>query len=549
MLEKNHADTLTSKWEPILEGIDDQNVRESTAILLENQARHLLNEQMKETGVLSEAGSTTNAQTTVGSIGTFQKFAFPLVRRVFPELIANKIVGVQPMQGPVSQIFYLGYDRATDSRRQAIYSKYNLTYGQRDIGEASGQWGNNSGASGALDTIGTSSVGGDLLPSVSATFSGGLTDASSTVGGKIAAFPNANTITGYNTSAGELLGQSDMEAATAAGTGASSLVSSISRAYTTGAIPEINFHIQQQPVSARTRKFRALWTLEAAQDLRAYHNLDLERELTDLLGKEIALEIDRELIEDVRGIAYDISGNQGGWARSMMDPPNSNNFQGLGNGVDTWNPSAFTYDQPAIYPSSGTNPAGQGRNVFFVDFASTAMNLSPRHIGQAYANLLAVINFASQDIYKSTYRGAGNFIVTSPYVAAIINSASKLEGGVKAGNFDGQLGANINYAGSLMGQYDVYVDPLYPDDELLMGYKGSSPMDAGFVYSPYIPVQMLPTITDPETFQPRKGLLTRYGKAVITPESRWYRVIRLIGANDYMFAPFARITNSGGYLA
>jgi len=127
MLEKNHADTLTSKWEPILEGIDDQNVRESTAILLENQARHLLNEQMKETGVLSEAGSTTNAQTTVGSIGTFQKFAFPLVRRVFPELIANKIVGVQPMQGPVSQIFYLGYDRATDSRRQAIYSKYNKT--------------------------------------------------------------------------------------------------------------------------------------------------------------------------------------------------------------------------------------------------------------------------------------------------------------------------------------------------------------------------------------------------------------------------------------
>jgi len=531
MLEKNNANTLTEKWSPILEGIDDQHTRESTAVLLENQARHLLNEQMKE-GMISEAGATTAAQTTVGGIGTFQKFAFPLVRRVFPELIANKIVGVQPMQGPVSQIFYLGYDRATQDRRETVYSKYDLTYAQNTIGDAAGQWGNGVAqeGSGSLDNF-TGTVD-DVITNT--------TDASATVGGKISAFPNENYPGGMNTSAGELMGQSDQALTVATQAGGEVTGVDISREFTTAPIPEINFHIEQQPVSARTRKFRALWTLEAAQDLRAYHNLDLERELTDLLGKEIALEIDRELIEDIRNIAYDVTGTTHGWSRDMLDPPNSNNFSGLGSNVDTWNPGSFTYDQVGMGTAPGGGQRGNNQNIFMVDFATTAMNLSPRHLGQAYANLLAVLNFASQDIYKTTYRGAGNFIVTSPFIAAILNSAAKMEGGVKAGNFEGQLGANINYAGKLMGQFDVYVDPLYPDDEMLMGYKGGSPMDSGFVYAPYIPVQMLPTITDPETFQPRKGLLTRYGKTAVTPESRFYRVIRLVGAGDHMFQPFKR---------
>ena len=156
-----------------------------------------------------------------------------------------------------------------------------------------------------------------------------------------------------------------------------------------------------------------------------------------------------------------------------------------------------------------------------------------------------MLNFASQDIYKTTYRGAGNWIVTSPMVAAILSSASKLEGGVRQGEFDGQLGANIQYKGKLMGQFDVYVDPLWPEDEIMMGYKGSSPMDSGYIYSPYIPLQMLPTITDPETFQPRKGLLTRYGKTAVSPESRFYRIIRLMGANsNFMTQPFATVKGS-----
>ena len=522
MLNKETSQTLVDKWSPILEGVNDSYTRETTAVLLENQARHILNEAQKD-GMLSEA-TPGQGPTTVGSIGTFQKFAFPLVRRVFPELIANKVVGVQPMQGPVSQIFYLGYDRLTDSRRQRIYSKYDLTYGQEAIGDAGTQYTTGS----SLDEL---VVSGDAAFN---TTSGALapTVPSATVGGQIASFPDASTTVGFDVSSGEVLGRvispsGDLNDLTGF------------NPTPNGVIPEINFHIEQQPVTARTRKFRALWTLEAAQDLRAYHNLDLERELTDLLGKEVALEIDRELIEDMRGIAYDGSSNLG-WERDLMDMPNSNDIQGAGRNGRAFNPGDFLYD----FTGAGSAPGGGQRatrnNVFFVDFASTALNLSPRHVGQAYANLLAVLNFASQDIYKTTYRGAGNYIITSPFVAAILNSAAKLEGGVKAGNWEGQLGANITYAGKLQGMFDVYVDPLYPDDEMLMGYKGSSPMDAGFVYSPYIPLQMLPTITDPETFQPRKGLLTRYGKAAVTPESRFFRIIRLVGAgSNFLFRPGA----------
>ena len=525
MLNKEISNTLCEKWSPILEGVDDQYTRETTAVLLENQARSILNEAQKD-GMLSEA-TAGQAPTSVGTIGTFQKFAFPLVRRVFPELIANKIAGVQPMQGPVSQIFYLGYDRASESRRQTIYSKYNLTYGQTDIGDATTQW-----TGGSLDSM---SQGADNYSALDTSNikANEMTVPSATVGGQIAAFPVSGRTAGYDVSSGEVLGQVVNPA--------NGYLSAIQDYDSTpnGTIPEINFHIEQQAITARTRKFRALWTLEAAQDLRAYHNLDLERELTDLLGKEVALEIDRELVEDMRGIAYDMSG--GSFQRTMLDLPNSNNITGTGTNQTAFNPTDFLYDTVGLSSAPGGGQYQTNRNVFFVDFASTALNLSPRHVGQAYANLLAVLNFASQDIYKTTYRGAGNWIVTSPLVAAILNSASKLEGGVRAGNWEGQLGANINYAGKLQGMFDVYVDPLYPDDEIMMGYKGSSPMDSGFVYAPYIPLQMLPTITDPETFQPRKGLLTRYGKAAVTPESRFFRIIRLIGAgSNYMFRPGVR---------
>ena len=495
MLENNTSKALCDKWAPILEGVSDQYTRETTAVLLENQARHVLAEQSKS-GMLEES------TTAVGNLGTFQKFAFPLVRRVFPELIANKVVGVQPMQGPVSQVFYLGMERNADGATiagETVYSKRNLTY--------KGLTASGLGRGAGLDSPPFGGTAGEVATS-SLNASGG------TMGQNIAAFPDNTTLSQWNVSAGEDLGTGNGKAN----------------------IPDLSFHIEQQAVVAKTRKFRALWTIEAAQDLKAYHNLDLERELTDLLGKE---EIDREILEDLRSIAYDAD-EAGLFDRGSLDLGGSNSIKGAGTGAGN------NHDYEYGFAASATNgeTIGGAKNVTFVDFATTSLSLAPRHVGEVYSNLLAAVNFAAQDIYKTTFRGAGNYIITSPLVAAMLQSAAKLEGGIESSEA-GTLGASIQYKGRWAGMYDVYIDPMWPEDEILIGYKGSNAMETGYVYSPYIPIQMLPTVVDPDSFQPRKGLITRYGKTAISPASRWYRIIRLVGADSrYLTQPFGTMASN-----
>jgi hypothetical protein len=528
-------DSLVQKWEPVLEGIDSDYTRRITAQLLENQAKSIVEERLSE--------DITAAATTTGQLGTFQKFAFPLVRRVYPQLLANSLVGVQPMQGPVSQVFYLGNDRARQGggagNVQTVYSKYNLTYRGltasaigSDAGDGAttgGTFTPNTGA--GLD--GDDAQSGFDLSNVLDTLSGstemvGAGAPSGTFGGRIAAWPNENALMGFNVSAGERL----------TGTG----------------IPEMTFHIEQEAVVANTRKMRALWTLEASQDLKAYHNLDLERELTDLLSKELQLEIDRELIEDLRMIAYGLRDrNLGGVDQRLMDSDyvSLGGFPGLGTGntvnddtAGTFVPAQFTYDFASDVPTTGS----ESSNIFVIDFSQSSLALYPRHVGEVYANLLAIINLASQDIYRTTMRGPGNWLLTSPLVASLLESASKLEGGVQPADGPTNIGGNsIEYKGKFMGRYDLYVDPMYPTDEIMVGYKGANAMDAGYIYAPYIPLQQLPTITDPESFQPRKGILTRYGKVQIEPYNRFYRIIRIIGPTaNYLFSPFSRNTTALG---
>ena len=522
---------MEKKWAPVLEGIQGDYERRCTAQLLENQAKAIMAESMNEAAV-------TNATTTVGKLGTFQKFAFPLVRRIYPELIFNKIGAVQPMNGPVSQIFYLGHSRHSHNdsgvaTEQLVYSKYNLTYRgltSEKIGSLANATSGLGGGTGQfLDLDGNAGDGkdgddGEFDLSNVLRFDAGAP--SSTFGGKIAGWPDSATILGYSVSAGERLSATS--------------------------IPEISYNIEQQPVVARTRKMRALWTLEAAQDLRAYHDLDLEKELTELLSNEVELEIDRELIEDIRMLAYDPNTalNFGGWHRASLDQGNSNNFEAQGGGQGPFNsgddfvPAQFLYD----FSNAGTgNPSGSDSNVFVIDFSSSALPFAPQHVGHVWANLLAVVNLASQDIYKTTHRGPGSWLLTSPLMASLLESAAKLEGGMQAAHAPTNIGnTSIEYKGKFASKYDLYVDPLYPDDEILVGYKGANPMDAGFVYAPYIPLQQLPTITDPETFQPRKGLITRYGKAAVAPAARYYRIVRVIGPTaNYLFTPFLQNGGQG----
>jgi hypothetical protein len=550
-------DTLVQKWEPVLEGIDSDYTRRVTAQLLENQAKSIVEERLTE--------DITAAATTTGQLGTFQKFAFPLVRRVYPKLLANSLVGVQPMQGPVSQVFYLGNDRAKNGgvgagNIQTVYSKFNLTYRgltASAIGSLSADnppgvavAATNAGGTFLTDAGKGGGIGldGDIAANsfdVSNVLAGsglevvGAGAGSGTMGGRIAAWPNPDMVMGYTMSAGERL----------TGTG----------------IPEMTFHIEQEAVVANTRKMRALWTLEASQDLKAYHNLDLERELTDLLSKELQLEIDRELIEDLRTIAYGMHNGEpskhGGVGTHTMDNDyvtlgGGTSFPGLGgatNATDevTFVPAQFTYDFNGGNESPRTTQLGAHKadsNVFVIDFSQSSLQLYPRHVGEVYANLLAIINLASQDIYRTTMRGPGNWLLTSPLVASLLESAAKLEGGVQPADGPTNIGRNsIEFKGKFMGRYDLYVDPMYPTDEILVGYKGANAMDAGMIYAPYIPLQQLPTITDPESFQPRKGILTRYGKVHIEPYNRFYRIIRIIGpTSNYLFSPFARNSFKNG---
>ena len=497
-----YDNALEQKWLPVLEGITDEYSRKVTAVLLENQAKSILAERVDE----------ADTPTTVGHLGTFQKFAFPLIRRVYPNLIANKIVGVQPMQGPVGQVFYLGHNRVYQGATQNIYSKYNLTY--RNLVTSALNPNSHDGFASAV--LNVSSGGGNVSIGAGTGVSGMLINTSSTYGGQIAAWPNASAGDGrWTVSAGEVLSG--------------------------GQIPEITLNIEAQPVTAGTRKMRALWTLEASQDLKAYHNLDLESELTSLLSQEMALEIDRELVEELRMLAYNVSAAGGGWEYANLDWANANNlgtFKGLGVAAapESMVMSSMTFAQGTMPTAVSTGMGTVSKNVFFVNMAKFLTGFAPQHMGHIYSNLLAVINHASQDIYKSTLRGTATFIVCSPLVAAMLESAAKLEGGLKESdgptNFTGN---GISITGKFMGRYDLLVDPMYPDDEILVGYKGPNAMDSGLVYAPYIPMQQIPTVIDPQTFQPRKGIITRYGKAVVTPANRFYRIIRLLNTSASLF--------------
>ena len=525
---------LLKRWEPLLEGIESDHIAYQTARLFENQAKEFTKQNLNEE--LSQAATTT------GKIGTFQKFAFPLIRRTYPELMFNKIGATQAMDGPVSQIFYMGNSRAIGADEQVMYSKFNITprnlvagrIGSQDDTNTDRPFSPSSNPSG-LDYAEAS--GGFDLSNVLGAVDG---SPSTTFGGRLASFPDGENILGYSVSAGERLSGS--------------------------AIPEVNMHIQKQTVQARERKMRALWTLEAAQDLKAYHNLDMEAELTDLLSKEMNLEIDRELIEDIRMIAYGpaaLGGGFGGWYLESLYQGGADNFnestgRGPGTNNGTFVAGSYEYDfsseleaeEVVVGTTAGDGINRRYSNIYVMDlgrFSGGGTGFAPQTLGHIYSNVLALINFASTDIYRTTLRGPGNVLITSPVIASMLESAAKLEGGLATADGPTNMTGNqIQYVGKFAGKYDLVVDPMFPEDEIIVGYKGSNAMDAGFFYCPYIPVQPLDTVVDPETFQPRKGILTRYGKVAVQPASRFYRVIRLIGTgSDYLTPEVFRQTRVG----
>jgi hypothetical protein len=245
-------------------------------------------------------------------------------------------------------------------------------------------------------------------------------------------------------------------------------------------IPEIDIKIESIPVTAQTRKLRARWSPELAQDLNAYHSMDAEVELTQILSEQIALEIDREILGDL------LSGAQGAnffWSRS-----------------------------PGKFVNKRTGSAVERTSTLQPGPAFTGT------VREWYETLTETVIDVANEIHRKTLRGSANFIVVSPDVATILE-ASVLYRPSYSIDGDGQVGAPFTMGaekiGSLSNRFTVYKDPYFPRNKILVGYKGGSYLETGFVYAPYVPLIVTPTIFQPEDFTPRKGVMTRYGKKMV----------------------------------
>jgi hypothetical protein len=240
-------------------------------------------------------------------------------------------------------------------------------------------------------------------------------------------------------------------------------------------IPEIDIKVDSIAVTAQTKKLKAKWTPELGQDLNAYHNLDAEVELTSILSEQIALEIDREIVADLVNGATAATYY---WSRS---------------------PGLF------VDKVSGTE---LGASAAAPDFTGT--------VSEWYETLVETINDVSAQIHRKTLRGGANFIVVGPEVANILEFTAGFRASVTADAETGTVGA-VN-VGSLSKKFDVIVDPYFLRNVILVGRRGSSFLESGYVYAPYVPLQTTPTIFGPEDFVPRKGVMTRYAKQMVRPD-------------------------------
>jgi len=245
------------------------------------------------------------------------------------------------------------------------------------------------------------------------------------------------------------------------------------------AIPEIDIRVDSLAVTAVTKKLKAKWTPELGQDLDAYHNLDAEVELTSILSEQIGLEIDQEILNDlVQGATADTYY----WSRS---------------------PGKFVVRTTGVPIDSDPTTLNS-----YPDFTGT--------VSEWYETLAETINDVSAQIHRKTLRGGANFVVCSPEVANILEFTAGFRANVTADADTGNIGA-VN-VGSLSKKFDLLVDPYFPRNVILVGRRGSSFLESGYVYAPYVPLQVTPTIFGIEDFTPRKGVMTRYGKQMVRPD-------------------------------
>ena len=560
-IRKRHVGTedrrLVEKWAKtgLLRGLEGQK-RETMSRLLENQAAELLKE----------------VSDVAGDLRGFQQVAFPIVRRVFGNLIANDLVSVQPMSLPSGLLFYLDYTYGTNVglSTDAMYDSGASIYGdgagsviQYGVSGSGGQYDltgdaysllmTQSNAINAAGMVASGTFGAtltltanqtshddwgavDYIWSGDPTFSGSTGDltndqqwqwvvctlASITNGTLAVERSNIETIKLQQGSANVAIhdtyrhvtkiGTYDtnngwkqdpngahllfLVSGSVWGSATEIALLSASYAYTdrlnagpsadaltipaweattadaTISIPEIDIKVESVAVVAQSRKLRARWTPELAQDLNAYHNIDAEVELTQILSEQIALEIDNEILGDLISNAA----TNYFWSRV---------------------PGKFVNKASGVEDNAGS-------------FTGTTF--------EWYQTLVETIIDVANTIHRKILRGAANFLVTSPDVCTILESTLQYKPDV-SGFTDGagpdKFGIGAEKVGGLSNRFTVYKDPYFPRAKILVGFKGNSFLETGYVYAPYVPLIVTPTIYQPDDFTPRKGVMTRYGKQLV----------------------------------
>ncbi len=513
---------LISKWKKsgLLEGLKSETETNSMAVLLENQARQLVRE---------------NSMTTAGAQSSgyeqWNGVALPLIRRVFAEIAAKEFVSVQPMNLPAGLVFYLDYKYATqnrpDTRKGFDITGKNQTGTLQGITDTTGNPSDGLYGAGQFGySINQTSSVFSILATGSATWPtfnyDGAYSASAATFRTLTVTTGSGTSTDYNTY-GDWAGVrgfaiksgSSYLAVLPAFTTINTANNSVTfvftgSAVTTGsftgevvyqrqptndnrgdfeanrtntdlAIPEVDLVMRSIPITAKTRKLKASWTPEFAQDLNAYHSIDAEAELTSLLSEYVSMEIDLEildmLIQEAATTEY--------WSAQV--------------GTE-WNGSSF---------------------------AQSAFSGQAYVQGSWFATLGTKLQKVSNKIHAKTLRGGANFLVCSPDVATILESIPGYAADTDGNKMKFAMG--VQKVGALNSRYQVYKNPYMQENTILMGFRGSQFLETGAVYAPYIPLMLTPLVYDPTNFQPRRGVMTRYSKLVTRPE--FYGKVYVAGLN------------------
>ncbi len=542
---QSDAERLVKKWSKsgLLEGLEGQN-KKNMAMILENQAKQLVVESSSTGG-----GTTSGASFTVGTGEQWAGVALPLVRKVFGQIASKEFVSVQPMNLPAGLVFYLDFQYgtsgvdpfATGASSGSLFG-YQTNVGDSGFGNAAqgglydaGRFGysiNQFSASVAYNASGVSVASASWADvNFDSAFSASIALVAAGMSIKKITIPTASIdsnldpngvrafiITSGSVSAGDNLQRfttlsggnilffvsaSNAEATAAAGAykveynkktsfaargdfedSTSGYAYPNNQSATSIVIPEINVQMRSEAISAKTRKLKAQWTPEFAQDLNAYHSLDAEAELTSMLSEYISLEIDLEildmLIQNAPTTEY--------WSAKVGDQINATTTA-----FDS-NTSGVYYTQMSWFQTLGIK-----------------------------------LQKVSNTIHQRTLRGGANFLVCSPAVATILESIPGFAADTDGAADNMKYAFGVQKVGQLNSRYKVYKNPYMLENVILMGFRGSQFLETGAVYAPYIPLIMTPLVYDPNTFTPRKGIMTRYAKKMVRPE--FYGKVYVAGLN------------------